>query len=464
MKWPSYFRCGLLTSLNILLYTLTWGHFIWLEGRVRGGRFRNWARRFIYTPVNFAQPTTEAEIIELVKSSSHLRVFGAAHSFNAGIKSDQTLLSLDKYSGLINKDLAQKQMTFKAGTRVRDVARTLLDNGLAFAALPSHDAQSIAGILSTDVHGTGRDWGFVSESVVKLRIIDGRGDIHECAPEDDLFKAAIGGIGAVGIISEVTIQAVERFNVAQKFWMADLAYVENNLDQLLQDNDHISFYIFPFTSKCQINTWNRTTEKQSFWGGFREFIAISVDALVAVWFGNLLAYMGLLPSLSNLVYGLKKGTDLVLESNAAFNRTIYPLHQELEFTIPFADTIATWRQFVKLYEGLYSLGLPYTAIEVRFTPAGHDRTLIGPGRERRSAWIDLVCNDSAGFEIYYQAAEAEARQMDARPHLGKFCESFDRNNLAQLYQGNFTRFYQFKEKYDPEGKFVNPFTERLFGS
>lgn len=196
----------------------------------------------------------------------------------------------------------------------------------------------------------------------------------------------------------------------------------------------------------------------------REFVVISIDALVAVWFGNFLAYTGLLPSLSNLVYGLKKGTDLVLESNAAFNRTIYPLHQELEFTVPFANTVATWRQFVKLYESLYPQGLPFTVIEVRFTPAGHDRTLIGPGRERRSVWVDLVCNDSAGFEIYYRAAEAEARQMDARPHLGKYCERFDRSDLTRLYQEKFSRFCQLKAAHDPEGKFVNPFTKQLFGS
>jgi len=40
----------------------------------------------------------------------------------------------------------------------------------------------------------------------------------------------------------------------------------------------------------------------------------------------------LLPKISSLVHGLKKGSNLVLESNEAFNRTIYHLHQELELT------------------------------------------------------------------------------------------------------------------------------------
>lgn len=41
----------------------------------------------------------------------------------------------------------------------------LLNEGLAFKALPSHDAQSIAGILSTDVHGIGKDRGLSASQV-----------------------------------------------------------------------------------------------------------------------------------------------------------------------------------------------------------------------------------------------------------------------------------------------------------
>ena len=462
MKFIDYFKVAFATTFNIIVNAATLGKYIWLEGRVRGGVFKNWAKRYGYRPKRFSQPTTEAEIVELVKNSKNLRIFGSGHSFNGGVLADDTLLSLDRYSGVIWKDLAKKQMAVRAGTRVRDVVKALLDEGLAFAAQPSHDAQSMAGILSTDVHGTGRNWGFVSESVVKLKLIDGRGEIFECGPTDDLFKAAVGGIGAVGIIVEVVVQAVDRFNVAQKVEISDLPFVENNLERLLQENDHFSLYLFPFTSKCQINTWNRTDRKQSFLGTVREFVSISIDALLAAWFGNLVAYTGLLPRLSSLAHSLKKGTSLVLESNEAFNRTIYHLHQELEFSVPFEDTFEMSRRFIKLYEEMYATGLPYAIFEVRFTPAGHNRTLIGAGRERRSTWIDLVCNDSAGFENYYAAAEELIKKVGARPHLGKYCESLDGGDLERLYGENFDSFRNLKEIHDPEGRFVNDFTRRLF--
>ena len=191
-------------------------------------------------------------------------------------------------------------------------------------------------------------------------------------------------------------------------------------------------------------------------------MSISIDALLAAWFGNLVAYTGLLPRLSSLAHSLKKGTSLVLESNEAFNRTIYHLHQELEFSVPFEDTFEMSRRFIKLYEEMYATGLPYAIFEVRFTPAGHNRTLIGAGRERRSTWIDLVCNDSAGFENYYAAAEELIKKVGARPHLGKYCESLDGGDLERLYGENFDSFRNLKEIHDPEGRFVNDFTRRLF--
>jgi hypothetical protein len=359
--------------------------------------------------------------------------------------------------------LKKKQIAVKAGTRVRDVVKMLHDDNLAFGALPSHDAQSVGGILSTDVHGTGRDWGFVSQWVVSLKIIDGNGELKECQPGDDLFKAVIGGVGAVGIITEVVIQAFDCFNVEQRFEMKDLSFVESNFDKLMQSNEHLSLYLFPFSDKCQISTWNRTERKKSFLGPLREFFAISLDALLSAWFGNFMAYTGLLPTLATLAYGLKRGTNLVLESNKAFNRTIYHLHQELEFTVDYEQTFEVCRRFLSLYEQIYQAEqLPYTLLEVRFTPAGHDRTLIGAGRDRRSSWIDIICNDSHGFEKYYAAAEQEIKKIAGRPHLGKFGVTFDKNYMASLHREHFDKFLELRHRHDPENKFANVFTRRLF--
>jgi len=301
---------------------------------------------------------------------------------------------------------------------------------------------------------------------VHLKLLDGNGAIIVCDPAEDLFKAVIGGIGAIGIILEVTVQGVPRFNINQRVEIRDLEEVKPRLDTLIATNHHFSLYLFPFTDQCQVNSWNRTDQPHSSAANIREFVNISLDALLAAWAGNLLAYAKLLPlsrCWSRLSYLVRRGSNLVLESDCAYNRTIYHLHQELEFTVPYEATFTVCDRLIKLYEELYSLGLPYTLFEVRFTPAGHDRTLIGAGRERRSTWIDTVCNDSDGFGAYYAVAIQLIKELGGRPHLGKYCKGFDMEYLQNLHGEYFETFQRLLVQHDPAGKFSNAFTERLFG-
>jgi FAD/FMN-containing dehydrogenase len=111
MKFASYLRVGFNTTLNIFLYAATLGEYLWLEGRVRRGVFRNWAGRFRYAPIMYAEPSTEEAIARTVQHAKKVRVFGAGHSFNEGNVSDQLLISLDNYSGLVSKDLANHQIS-----------------------------------------------------------------------------------------------------------------------------------------------------------------------------------------------------------------------------------------------------------------------------------------------------------------------------------------------------------------
>lgn len=458
-----YFRNAFLTTLNVLLFALTFGMFVWLEGRMSWGSFRNWSRRYRYKPPKIARPKTEQEIVDLVKNSSSLRVFGGGHSFNSAVVTDNTLVSLDRYSGVVSIDLDNKRLIVRGGTRLRDITKTLLKEGMALKALPSHDSQSIGGMLSTDVHGTGKDWAFVSDAVVGLKVIDGRGHVIKCNPTEELFKAAIGGAGAVGIIAEVELQAVGRFNVEQKVTTMTLNQVQSKFEQLLKENDHLSLYLFPFSKKVQVNTWNATERRKSVFGRPLDMLYCVMDTLASAWITNLVAYTRLLPVFSRVAYSIRFGSRFVMESSTAFKRKLIDKHQELEFAISFDDTWQISRSFMQLYEKMYKKeSLPYMLIELRFTPAGHDCTLIGPGRERRSAWVNLIIADSAGFGKYYEAVAKVIREIDARPHIGKFFEDFDKTDMQRAHLSSFDRFLRMLDKHDPAGKFANGFTRRVF--
>jgi hypothetical protein len=67
----------------------------------------------------------------------------------------------------------------------------------------------------------------------------------------------------------------------------------------------------------------------------------------------------------------------------------------------------------------------------------------------------LACNDSEGFERYYAAAEGLVKEIGARPHLGKFCEGFGKEDMARLHGDSFERFLELVEEHDPERKFLS---------
>jgi hypothetical protein len=107
--------------------------------------------------------------------------------------------------------------------------------------------------------------------------------------------------------------------------------------------------------------------------------------------------------------------------------------------------------------------LPYTLVEVRFTLDDHGRTLTGAGGDRRSAWIDLICNDSRVYKKYYAEVEKLMKKVGARPYLGRYCNSFSKADVAKLNDDKFTKFLTLVEEHDPHAEFANKRTRRLFG-
>ncbi|MFT5685385.1 MAG: hypothetical protein ACI8RZ_006336 [Myxococcota bacterium] len=99
-----------------------------------------------------------------------------------------------------------------------------------------------------------------------------------------------------------------------------------------------------------------------------------------------------------------------------------------------------------------------------FTPGGHSRTLLGPAHGGPSCFIELVINRSPGWERYFRAVEPLMREVGARPHIGKWVESFGPDEFAQLHGERYTRFLKLQATHEPDGRFVNDFTARIIGT
>lgn len=304
----------------------------------------------------------------------------------------------------------------------------------------------------------------LSDAVIGMRLVDGRGDVHELGPDDELFRAAVGGMGAVGVITRLTVQCVEAFDLRQRTIVETRDWAEEHLDELLAETDHLSFYAYPFTRLLHVHTWQATAAPRAIAGPLREFGHHAAAALAASFLGDRYAHSKDLPDRAERVIAAQPASDLVLRSHHAFNRTLYHLHQELELAVPVDEVWDALDAVVGIYEDLYDdHDLPFLLIEVRFTPAGHDVTLLGAGAVRASAWLCLCCNQSGDVGAYFDAVETWMTGADARPHLGKWSETWSAEQLAGWHGERFERFQAVRAAHDPDGRFTNRFTERVLG-
>jgi len=465
MRYPHFAFAALKTIVNAVCFAVSSRRVLLLEGRWRRGFYANWSGDRRYQS-RLLSPESESAVVEIVRDETSIRVVGAGHSFNDGLATEGATVSLDALAGVIAIDHEAKRATVWAGTRLRDLTPILLAEGLAFRALASHDAQSVAGILSTDVHGTAREPAHFSDQVVSMRLVDGTGEMHTVGPDDELFRAAVGGIGAVGIITQVTVQCVDAFDLRQTTMVETRGWVERNLERLLADHDHISFYAYPFTDLVHVHIWDRTEAPRSPLGAHREAVNEAKAAMVAATFGDATAHLGKLPRTAARGMKLQSATNLVLRSHEAFSRSQYHLHQELEIAVSVERVWADLDETLAIYERMYAgVPLPFLLVEIRFSPAGHDRSLLGAGVDRASAWLCLCLNQSGRVGDYFDAIESWMRAdgHEARTHLGKWCEHLDATDLARMHGERFEQFRRIRGRADPEGKFVNPFTERMFG-
>ena len=98
-------------------------------------------------------PSTEDEIVKIVKdaheNSGSIRVLADGHSWSEIAQTQDIMISLANYAGLLCIDKEKMEATFKAGTPLRSISLELDKNELAMIQLGSVAGQSIAGAIST---------------------------------------------------------------------------------------------------------------------------------------------------------------------------------------------------------------------------------------------------------------------------------------------------------------------------
>jgi len=230
---------------------------------VRSVEWSNWAGTESARLARVATPRDEAEVVEEVQTAAsrglRVKAIGAGHSFTGVAVTDGLQLRLGALSGVTSIDATRGEATVRAGTPLHVLNEELAAFGYALPNLGDIDRQSIAGAVGTGTHGTGLRLTGLSAGIRALRLVLADGSVVGCSPEQDpeLFEAARLGLGALGIITELTMAVVPAFLLRAVERPEPLLSVLEQVDAAAESNDHFEFYWYPHTDRTQTKRNNR---------------------------------------------------------------------------------------------------------------------------------------------------------------------------------------------------------------
>lgn len=420
-----------------------------------GAEWRNWSGYVRGRSQAFAQPASEEELSGLVRQARRVRVVGAGHSFTPLVPTDGLLVSLDKLSGLLNHDAGKLTATVWGGTRLYQLGPILEAIGQALPNMGDVDRQSIAGAVSTGTHGSGLGLGSLSAGVAGLRLVLADGSGLECSPTQnpEVFKAARVSLGALGVISQVTLQNMPRYRLKEEVRVVGLGKLLPELPKLAQENRHLDCHVFPFSGQVIVKGINPTDEP----AGQTE-VNEFVENTVLEWACQVSrAVPALNAPIQKLVGFFVGSSQRVGESYKIFATPRAVRFNEMEYHVPaergpecLAEVCAAIRRSgVQVF------------IPVEFRYVAGDDIWLSPFQGGRRASIAVHQYFKQDPWPLFRHLEPIFWRYGGRPHWGKM-HSLKAPQLRELYP-HWDDFQRVRGELDPGGKFLNSYLREVFG-
>jgi L-gulonolactone oxidase len=404
---------------------------------------------------NYFQPETETEIAEALKHSNKLRIVGTGHSWSPICLSTDTLLSLDRYNKVLSLNKENLQVTVQAGIKLWQLNKYLDDNGLALKNLGSISRQSVAGAISTGTHGTGINFPILAGQVEEFKLIKPDGTILKIhrANDEELFNLSVVNLGALGIISEITLNVVPAYCLHEQTYVADLNQVIDNLDAIVNETDHFKLWWFP-----HVYRYTRTQQPAND-SLFRQWF---MDEFLSVNVYRLLLKVGNINRnwRTNINRTLVKKfihpIDRIEKSYKVFNVPEPPIHREVEW----AFDLKVAKELLKEYTGMINTSKHRINFiqEIRFTKA--DNYALSPCYGRNTMWLGAYNADNFGWYELMRDFEKLAITYNGRPHWGKEF-TLSAKYLSKQYP-MFEKFNTVRQQFDPHMKLMNDYIARIF--
>jgi len=411
-------------------------------------KLTNWAGNLTYSTDRLQEAASVDEIRSLLRSQNHVKVLGTRHCFNSIADSRENLLSLKPLHDVVALDRNARTVTVDAGITYGQLGPYLESQGFALHNLASLPHISIAGACSTATHGSGETNGNLATAVSAFEMVTAAGDVAKLSRKSDggVFRGAVVGLGALGVITRITLDIQPTYAVRQYVYEnLPLAQMKEHFDDIQSSGYSVS--LFTDWQKQRINElWIKTRA-----GGGPPFPA------PPEFFGATLARRNLHPIAELSAENCTEQMGVPgpwYERLPHFRMGFTPsAGKELqsEYFVPRQNAVDA----ILAVERLRDQVTPHLLIsEIRTVAA--DDLWMSTCYQRPSVVIHFTWKpDWPAVRRLLPVIEKELSPFHPRPHWGKLF-ALSPLELQSRYQ-KLPDFLQLAAKYDPKGKFRNDF-------
>lgn len=411
-------------------------------------KLKNWAGNLEYSTDRLYSANSLEQVRSYVQAQSRLKVLGSRHCFNNIADSTHNFLSLKSMDQVVALNPAARTVTVDAGMTYGQLCPYLDSKGFALHNLASLPHISIAGACSTATHGSGEKNGNLATAVSGLEMVTAAGDVVTLSRQQggETFHGAVVGLGALGVITKVTLDIQPTFTMRQ--------YVYENLP-LAAVKDHFDAIEASGYSVSLFTDW-RDQRFSEVWIKSREEKGQAFDA-VPEFFGAKRATRNLHP-IAEL--SAENCTEQMGVPGPWYERLP---HFRMGFT-PSAGKELQSEYFVPrphavdailAVERLHDQISPHLLItEIRAIAA--DNLWMSPCYQQACVTIHFTWKqDWPAVRKLLPVIEKELAPFNARPHWGKLFTTSP-EQLKSIYK-KLPDFIELSRKYDSQGKFRNEF-------
>ncbi|MFV2119092.1 D-arabinono-1,4-lactone oxidase [Streptomyces sp. Act-28] len=437
----------------------------------RGGRsgtsgtWRNWAGNVSVRPAREARPASVAELADAVRNAAvdglRVKTVGTGHSFTSIASTDGLLIRPDLLTGIRRIDRTAMTVTVESGTPLKRLNVVLAREGLSLANMGDVMEQTVAGAISTGTHGTGRRSASVAAQVRELELVTADGRVTTCSAkeEPEVFAAARTGLGALGVVSAVTLAVEPMFLLTAREEPMGFDRVTAEFEQLHAENEHFEFYWFPHTDNCNTKRNNRShgpADPPGVVSGWfeDEFLSNGVFQVANSLGRALPAAVPAIARVSSRALSARTYTDIPYKVFTSPRRVRFV---EMEYAVPREAAVAALRELRAMVDhSPLRVSFP---VEVRTAPA--DDIALSTASGRDTAYIAVHVYRGTPCRAYFTATERIMTAHGGRPHWGKL-HTRDAAYLATVYP-RFGEFTALRDRLDPDRVFGNPYLRRVLG-